>query len=285
MDGPTISLLTAIAGVLTFDISVDAGFPLAVTTFWVIDPATGQPAFGPFGPFSTPTGTVTGLDENRVYHIVAQSLDVASSTLSPPSLPIVVNPIVWDNKLKTVIVSDPKHGVRLYELRNKDTDAVIDTSIYPTFVDSQVFADEILAQDFNYTIAGLGTPDQEGETVEIVRRYRTLKAQCLVTGELATPGGSGGYNNPIIFRYSEGQTHPQDPAPVQRAYGIGHDVVAYVDYLGRWGVHLLQGALLEMWSSRAQAPRNRIEVIIPAVATVEFVDLAQVPRPVVPKRT
>lgn len=286
MDAPILSILSAIGGTLTVAFTIDPAFPAATTTFWIIDPATGQPAFPAFGPGVPPSIVIAGLSEDADYELVAQSFDAGSGTTSPPSAPIRISPIIWDGKLKNVIVADPRHDSREYKLYNEANDVELLSSLYPSFIDNQTFATERAAQEFSYRVRAFGPDNQEDGCVqEIVRVYRTFKALCLVTGEVSTPGGDGDYDWPVVFTYREEQRWPQDPDPVQRAYAIPYEVKAYPNYLGQWGVYLLQGARVEMWNGLAQGPRNRIEVVVPAAATVDFVDLPQVPRPHLPKRT
>jgi len=283
VDAPIISIVSAISGTLLVSLVIDAGFPTATTTFWVIDPLTGQPAFT-FAGEVPPTASLAGLSEDAEYELVAQSVDGA--TLSPPSSPIRISPVMWSGKLKNVITGCILFGAREYKLYNADTDALLDTAPYPCFVDAQVFGSELLAQQFNYRIKGFGPSDSdEGVTVEIDALFRTTKALCLVTGEMASPRGDGHYDWPMIFQYREEQRWPQDPAAIQRAYQVSYDVQAYPNYLGQWGVYLMQGAIVEMWNGKAQGPRNRLEIVVPATSTVAFVDLPQVARAWTPKRT
>lgn len=283
LDPPTIALVSAVGGTATFTFTSDVGFPLAETTFWVLDPTTGAVLFE-FGPFTPPTAVLTGLDETATYIVIAASIDPGTSTPSAPSLPVRIEPASWNAVLKTVIHYTPKYGARSYKLIGSASGATLVDHEYPVFVDTQVFADEAAAQSYQYECKA-AIDDSEQGCVE-VRRYRTSKTLCLVTGEILEINGQAplGLPEPIQFRLHNlsvpDTNRKRYRRTVQRAYQSDFQVEAWPNYLGQWGVYLMSGSVVwaELWG-------RRIEFMVPFAATAELVDIAQVERTLLPKRT
>lgn len=280
MDAPLISILSAVGGTLTLALAIDPLFPAATTTVWVIDPVTMQPV-QTLTAQVPPTVVIAGLSTTQNFFIVAQTFDTGTSTLSPASLPVQVGPLNWAGVLKTVIHASPVVGAREYQLLDKTTKTVLQTSPYHQFVDDQVFADEEAAQLFEYEVHAV-IADKDDCEVDIVAQFRTSMALALVYGVMTDPGGAP-YPWSMLFSYREIQRNPQDPPLVQTAVPVWHQIEVFPNYIGQWGAYLVQGARLE--AKIFSANRKRVEFVVPVVPAVDFSTLPLVPRPFLPPQT
>jgi hypothetical protein len=283
---PVISLTSAVGGTATFTFTSDPGFPFADTTFWVLDPITGAVLFS-FGPFSPPTAALPGLSVTATYTIIATTFDSGTSDFSAPSLPVTIAPQTWAGPgggFKNVIHFSPKYGARSYQLIDQLSQAVLVDHPYPVFVDTQVFATEEAAQIFQYECKAVINDTPQGVTE--VRRYRTDKTLCLVTGEVLELNGEPpiGQPTPVQFRMNRlnvpDTNRPRRRREVQRAYQTDFQVEAWPNYLGQWGAYLMSGSVV--W---VEIGDRRIEFAVPFSTTEELVDIAQIERSILPKRT
>lgn len=285
LDPPAISLTSATGGTATFTFTSDAGFPVAETTFWVLDPTTGALLFS-FGPFTPPTAVLTGLDETASYVVIATSYDSGTTAVSAPSLPVRIDPLTWAGPgggLKNVIHFNPVYGARAYQLLDP-SEVVLVEHEYPIFVDAQVFASEEAAQSIEYSCKALVDTSPQGTIAN--KRYRTNKTLCLITGEVLELNGQPpvGQPTPVQFRMHRlnvpDTNRTRRRREVQRTYQTDFQVEAWPNYLGQWGVYLMSGGVV--W---AEVGDRRIEFMVPFASTAEMVDITQIERSILPKRT
>lgn len=283
---PVIALTSAPSGggTLTFAFTSDAGFPLATTTFFVLDPITGAALFE-FPGLTPPTAILAGLNETAEYTIIATSFNAGTSEISAPSLPVKIAPYTWSGAgLKNVIHANPQYGARSYQLLDQGSQAVLVDHAYPVFVDDQVFASEEAAQVIQYEVKAFVDQDPTGRT--IVRRYRTNKSLCLVTGEVLEINGDPGTGQPtpVNFRIWQGGVPDTNRARIrrlaQRTFPNDFQVEAWPNYLGQWGAYLMSGTVV--W---AEIAGMRLEFMVPFAAMAELVDIPSTIRSIKPKRT
>lgn len=270
---PVISVLSAAGTTLTVAFTQD---PLATdTTFYLLDPLTGAVLLTSAG-HTAPTAVIPGLTPTTAYDVVAVSFTNPGMTdLSPPSLSKPLRPDNWDGTLKTIVQLEPVHGALTYDLCGGNPAATLQNSPYPSFVDSQVFATEAEAQAYQY--GGQVYIDSTSATgTKIVKRYRTVKAVCLVTGEMANLGAYGGWPEKVVFRHKPYRVQPF----VQQALPLFWDAYAYPNYRGQWGTHLICGAVVEV-----NFFDKLFEFVVPFSAQVELVNLPLVDRSLAVKNT
>lgn len=272
---PIISLISAIGTTATFSFTAD---PLATeTVFYLLDPVTGLPLLT-FPSQVIPTATLVGLDPTLAYDVIAVSFTNPGPTdLSPPSLSVPIRPESWQGALKNVIIAEPIFGARYYEIRNLLTNAVLQTnSKYPCFVDNQVFLTELEATNFNYAVFAYTSDSDVPQCLQIVERYRTNKALCLIYGQMNQISSYPGWPKPIRF-YPKG--YRVQPI-VQRSFQINRDVMAYANYIGEWGVFLMSNSIIA-----CNFDDKLFEFVVPFAASAELVTLPLVNRSLAPKNT
>lgn len=270
---PVISLLSATGTTLTVSFTAD---PLATdTTFYLMDPATGNVLMTSAG-HVTPTAVIAGLTPQTAYDVVAVSFtNPGPSDFSPPSLSKPLRPSSWTGVYKTVVVGAPVHNARSYDLCDGTGAVLVAGSPCPSFVDTQVFADEAAAAAATYIIKAYrdtSTPE-EGN---IAKRFRTTLALCRIDGSMAHMNAYPGWPEKIVARPKPYRVQPI----VQRTFQIFWDVYAYPNYIGQWGMHLVCGTVVEI-----KFFDKIFEFVVPFAAQAELVDLPLVDRSLAVKNT
>lgn len=271
---PVISILSAAGTTLTVAFTADA---LATeTVFYLLNPTTGAVLMTSAG-HTPPQAVIAGLTPQTPYDVVAVSYtNPGPSDLSPPSLTKQVRAASWDGALKNVIVAEPVFGARAYDLYNAAGTALLQSaSPYPTFVDDQVFASEQLAVREQYLVKAYVDETTPSET-QIVKRFRTTRALCLVYGDMAMMTGYPGWPSKIAFRPKPYRVQPF----VQQTLPIFWDAYAFPNYLGQWGAHLMSGTVVEV-----NFFDKIFEFIVPFAAQAALTSLSLVDRSLAVKNT
>jgi len=284
LEAPIIALTSAVAGSgdLGFSFTSDPGFPLAETTFFVMDPATSA-VVATFPGNLPPTVILSGINETQTYVVSAVSYDAGTAQISAPSLPVVIEPFTWNGGIKTIIHATPFPEARTYRLENGNGVVLVDHP-YPVFVDSTVYSTEEEAANETYHV--FAEAPRNTATQTIVRRYRTRKSLCLVTGEALEPNGDPavGRPTPVNFRMMQGMVpdtnKPRARVMPQRTFIQDFQIEAWPNFLGQWGAYLMSGAV--MWFESAS---HRLEFMVPFASTANILDIPHVVRSLRPKRT
>lgn len=271
----TLISLTSLAGTTAvFSFTRDA---LADTTvFYLIDPATGLVLLT-FSGQNPPNATLVGLNPQQAYDVIAVSFKTSVPLdQSPPSLAVPIRPAAW-NTFKTVVVCDPWRGAREYALVDNVSNAILaGPHPYHWFVDSTVYADELLAQQASYRIdayAGQATPFNP----KIVECYRSDKSLCLITGDANFLNSNHDWTRKLVFTVRPFAVQPE----IQRAHSIEFEQYAYPNYLGKWGLYLMSGAQVRFTFQYHKV----LDFVVPFAATAELIDLPVVRRTLLPKNT
>lgn len=172
-----------------------------------------------------------------------------------------------------------------YEVSETDADGevirVIGNTIYPTFLDTTAYANEVEAQLVGYTVTPYVASDSEATdgsnqvSNTVIDGSRLVKRRvsgdyCLVTGQITDAAGIGADYGQIRF-----QVFPRDlPAVSQGRHLTADEIGVDLTVDGQFGVYLLQGALVAVHHAQSGL---HARFAVPAQTDARLADIEQTP--------
>lgn len=268
-------------GTITISFSQDPLFPAATTTFALVDPTT-QTIVSSFPGIAPATAVLgPGVATNQPYIITAVTYDAATDEFAAGA-PITLLESGWDDTPKTVLICDARRDATEYSwyaTPQGGTRTLIGTSDVHTFIDSTVYADEDTAALVQYDVEVKAQGVAAG--ARIVSRWRTSARLCLVTGSLVEVNSIADREWPVEIRYKlrgirNSVLRQLEIPPYTQGRSVHvHALRAHTNHYGKWGMYLLQEAVVEILIQKAIW---MAEFSVPTQAEVDITALPVVPR-------
>lgn len=270
-----------VTGTITLSFSQDPAYPAATTTITLIDPVS-MLIVATYAGLTPPTAVLgPGILATAPYIIAAVTYD-AGSTDFAAGANLTLLESGWDATYKTVLISDSVIDATEYSWYATPTGgprALIGTSDVHTFIDSTVYPDEDAAAKVQYDVEVKAQGSPAG--ARIASRWRTAARLCLITGTVVEVNSIADRNWPIEIRYKlRGIRNTiarqlEIPPYTQGRMVHVHALRAYPNHLGKWGMYLLQDAVVEILIQKAVW---MAEFAVPTQASADITTLPVVPK-------
>jgi len=283
VEPPVMTLVSAdpVTGTITLSFSQDPAYPLATTTITLIDPTT-MLVVATFAGLTPPVAVLgPGILATAPYIITATTYD-AGSTDFASGASITLLESGWDATLKTVLICDAVRDAveyTWYATPQGGARTAIGTSEVHTFIDSTVYPDEDTAALVQYDVEVKAQGVAAG--ARIVSRWRTTARLCLITGSVVEVNSIADREWPVEIRYklrgikNSVLRQLEIPPYTQGRMVHVHALRAHPNHFGKWGMYLLQDAVVEILIQKAVW---MAEFSVPALPAADISALPVVPR-------